>query len=74
MSSMYIFTGRIGFKCHDHIYLPAQLVNLVMERSGPSAFTGTIGKQGATKLLMKQSASFPHVVSEGTQIFHHCVK
>ena len=37
MSSVYIFTGRIGFKFYDYIYLPAQLVNLVMEEPGPIA-------------------------------------
>ena len=31
-------------------------------------FTGAIGKLEATKLVMKQSASFPQFVPEGTQI------
>ena len=37
MSSVYIFTGRNGFKCNDYIYLPVQLVNLLMEGSGMNA-------------------------------------
>ena len=37
MSSVYIFRGRIVFKFHDNIYLPAQLLNLAMEGSGPGA-------------------------------------
>ena len=37
MSSVYIFTGTTDFKFHEHIYLPVQLVNLLMEGSGLSA-------------------------------------
>ena len=86
MSSVYIFTSRIVFKFHDHIYLPAQLLNLVMKdlvrvlmlhANAHKAHhcikqslnvTGSIGKPGATKLVMEQYSLFTHLASECTQI------
>ena len=35
-------------------------------------FSGTGGKPGAPKLVIEQSGSFSHVVSEGTLIFLLC--